>query len=46
MSSDELDTRPRPREDVQVLRLPYSDLNRTGAQRSSSHLIFKGVVDG
>ena len=32
MSSDELDTRPHPREDVNVLRLPHSDLNRTVAQ--------------
>ena len=39
MSSDELDTRTHLREDVKVLQLPHSDLNRTVAQRSSSHLI-------
>ena len=46
MSSGELDTRPRPREDVKALRLPHSDLNRTVGTRSgrptqliSSHLM-------
>ena len=39
MSSGELDTHPGPREDVKVLRLPHSYLNRTVAQHSSSHLI-------
>ena len=38
-SSDELDTRTHPREDVMILRLPHSDLNQTVAQHSSSHLI-------
>ena len=31
MSSDELDPRTLAREDVKVLRLPHSDLNRTVA---------------
>ena len=39
MSSDELDMRTHPREDVKVLRLPHSDPNRPVAQRSSSHLM-------
>ena len=48
MSSDELDTRPRLREDVTVLRLPHSDLNRTVTQcskRISSIVIlyFSGI---
>ena len=49
MSSDELDTHPRPQEDVKVLQLPHLDLNRTVAQRNAAHLIsshLMGVVYG